>query len=392
MTGSSPEFEVLLQIARPVLMPANRERLRALLEGPLDWNRLHLLASRHRLGMFLFRHVDSSMPVPIPRSVYAGLWRSYEDNARANHARVAELLQVIALLEDSGVPVIAYKGPVLAAQLYADVSMREFEDLDLLVRAHDVPRAKEVLCERLYDLADAFDPAAESYMYRSRPFYHRSFKHRATGALLEMHWKTDAYFPVEQSSDAWWSRRPSITLAGKSIATFDATELLLLLCLHYAKHQGHRLGWLVEITQLIEAAAIDWDRFDAEASRLRCRRRVAIALLLSADMLGADVPPAVLARERSHHNVRLAAEAIRTRLVELEPDELQSLPRLRLNLRMFDGIDQAITHAIDVTFAPSKLELRNGWPRFGPYGYLPARLSRLARKYGPFRRVSSGAA
>ncbi len=49
----------------------------------------------------------------------------------------AELKAVMGWLEAGDVPAIAYKGPTLAAWAYGDIALREFCDLDILVRPSD---------------------------------------------------------------------------------------------------------------------------------------------------------------------------------------------------------------------------------------------------------------
>ena len=56
-----------------------------------------------------------------------------------------ELTRISALLENNGVCVIPWKGPILAAAAYGDVALRQFGDLDILVREQDAMRAKDLL-------------------------------------------------------------------------------------------------------------------------------------------------------------------------------------------------------------------------------------------------------
>ena len=60
-----------------------------------------------------------------------------EGRAQANRLRDLELTGELARLLDrfrrDGIAAVPYKGPVLAAQAYGDVALREFVDLDILV-------------------------------------------------------------------------------------------------------------------------------------------------------------------------------------------------------------------------------------------------------------------
>jgi hypothetical protein len=380
----TPEAELLLLVARPTLDEPHHQRISTLIQSGLDWDLLHILASRHRLGPFLYVHVNAAAATEVPRPVFMELWRSHERNARRNRALAAEFSRVVRLLEDGGVPALPFKGPVLAEQLYGDAALREFEDLDVLVRIADLPRVRALLAADRYEVEDTLDGAAEQAMYRARAQYHRVFVHRDTGDKLEVHWKTDSLFPVEQShDDGWWSSPARVAFGTESVRAFSPSELLMILCLHSSKHQGHRLGWLVDIAQLIRREPIDWRWLASTAAKLRCRRRVFVSLLLARDWVDAPVPGDLIRALPDEPAIREAAAIASSRFFTRDIWELQSVERLRLDLKMCDTTWQRVRYAIEVTFAPTKLEWSAyGLPRPFEFLYLPLRLMRLATKYG----------
>ena len=66
-------------------------------------------------------------------------------NLQHNLLFAAELLRLLAEFRNSGIPVAAFKGVVLAESLYGDLSLREFCDLDLIVHAEDMFKAEDIL-------------------------------------------------------------------------------------------------------------------------------------------------------------------------------------------------------------------------------------------------------
>src|SRR5262249_37615216 len=56
-----------------------------------------------------------------------------------------QLLKAVEALKAQKIPVLAFKGPLLAQQVYGAPGEREFLDLDLLVHPSDVDRAVEAL-------------------------------------------------------------------------------------------------------------------------------------------------------------------------------------------------------------------------------------------------------
>lgn len=320
----------------------------------------------------------------MPRQVFLDLWRTQEQNARRNALLGAELARIVTVLEANGVPALAFKGPALAEQLYGRVELREFEDLDILIPVDQLPRAKAVLLSDRYDVAEDLPAAAEAAMYRSPAQYHRVFVQRDTGEKLEVHWKTDPYFPIEPANDpAWWSSLGRMRLAGTNVRAMGDTDLLLLLCLHATKHQAHRLSWILEIAQLIHLGGVDWSAINDRTRALRIRRRVNVALLLAVTIFEAAVPETLIAQMRGERAVVEAAAMIQSRLFTPDANELSSARRLWLNLALRDTAGQRARHLYDVTFAPTQAEwTRYRLPEWLGFLYVPLRVIRLVVKYG----------
>ncbi|MHC5830140.1 MAG: nucleotidyltransferase family protein, partial [Nostoc sp.] len=71
-------------------------------------------------------------------------------NGLNNIAQTKELLKILALLEYRGIEAIAFKGPILASSVYGNVALRQFNDLDILVRLQDFWQTKAVLVGQGY--------------------------------------------------------------------------------------------------------------------------------------------------------------------------------------------------------------------------------------------------
>ena len=332
----------------------------------------------------LYKHLESVGSGRMPRPVFMELWRRYENNARANLIRTRELLRVLGLFSAQGILALPYKGPALAEQLYGSIALREFEDLDILVRFSDVLRAKSVLLAEGYQPDYPLRPAVEGAFLRSRAQYHRVLVHASTGVKVELHWKTDPDFPVERGDDeGWWASRFTMPLLDGSIRCFSREELLMVLCLHGTRHQGYRLGWLIEITEVIGQGSLDWIKIVAMAHHQGCTRRLAVPLLLANRLLAACIPPEVDQLIRADPTIADLAARIASRLFTRNAGELRGLDRLRVSLQFYDRMQHRMNHIVDVSLAPSLNEWSR-WPLPRPLFvlYPPLRLWRLAAKYG----------
>lgn len=312
------------------------------------------------------------------------LWRRYENNARLNLDRTRELLRILDLFNAHSIPALPYKGPALAQMLYGNIALREFEDLDVLVRFEDVLRAKALLVADGYRPDYPLAPEVEDAFLHSRYQYHRVLVHPLTGAQVELHWKTDPGFPIEASDDAsWWATRPTMPLLDGTVRCFSRDELLLILCLHGTRHQGYRLGWLVEIAELMATGDFDWSLILETARAKACARRVAVPLDLVRTLLGAPLPAEVDRLIAADPRITDLSSRIAGRLFARNAPELRAIERLRVSLQFYDRPKQRLDHVLDVRLAPSLNEWSR-WPLpralFGLY--LPLRLWRLAGKYG----------
>ena len=139
----SAEAELLLRCAHLALAPGERARIARLAEGVLDWEALLALAESHAMLPLLHRHLAA---VPgVPKAALVELWGRHEATARNNRAMARELGRVLDALDAIGVAAIPYKGPTLAFSVYGDIALRDFCDLDIVIRPRDVPRARQAL-------------------------------------------------------------------------------------------------------------------------------------------------------------------------------------------------------------------------------------------------------
>lgn len=373
-----PELRLLLACARGEAAP---REIHAALEGPLDWALTLRLAEWHGLRPLLHRHLSAIAPARVPRPVMVELWAAAEAIARANRAAAAELARIAEHFEARAIRFLAYKGPLLALDAYGDVALREFFDLDLLVPVADLRAAKAALVERGYRPEPLLTPAAEEALIAARPRYNLGLRSPA-GLLVELHWKSDADFPVEGSGAAWWDAAARTRVGTVAARVFTPEELLLVLCIHGAKHRWESLGWLVDVAELLRRGpALDWDAIARRARGLRCARRVGAGLALARDLLGADLPHGARAC------VDTGAEALAGRLgpsiLAAAPEIPPQLQALRLSLAMHESVRLRVRHALETVFHPTLAEwLRWPLPR-SLFGLYPAlRVWRLAAKYG----------
>src|ERR1700722_1978036 len=139
-----PEIQLLLCCARTRLGASHIERIRVLVRPDLNWAKFLALADQHGLIPLVHVHL-SKLPVRVP-----DVWlERIEKAARSNAIRALylgnELARILDVFQSRKISAIPYKGPVLAAQAYGDTSLRQFDDLDIIVPQTDIAAAHEAM-------------------------------------------------------------------------------------------------------------------------------------------------------------------------------------------------------------------------------------------------------
>lgn len=224
--------------------------------------------------------------------------RPVETRGRRGLALSAELISVLEAFERAGVPAVPFKGPTLSMLVHGDPVVRDFFDLDILVRRPDLTRARSLLADRGYHLALPLTPKQEAAHVAAAGELRLV---RSDGCVLELH---SAFGPVKfrapVDADEVWGRLQPVRLGGGVVHTLGREDLLLFLTYHGAKHLWVRLEWLRDVAGLVrDGDGLDWQRVTRQARAHGAERMLRLAVVLAADVLKAPVPPAVLAAARA---------------------------------------------------------------------------------------------
>src|SRR5262245_46196730 len=139
------EMHFLVGCARASLEPQRADHLRDLASSGLNWERLVTLAHRNGLAPLLYSHLNRICAPLVPGDTFARLRDYFQRNSALSLLLTGELIRLLKCLAENGIDAVPYKGPALAAQLYGHVALRQFCDLDILVRATDVWKASRVI-------------------------------------------------------------------------------------------------------------------------------------------------------------------------------------------------------------------------------------------------------
>jgi hypothetical protein len=378
----APEVELLLCCARSRPEAAAAGRIRALVQGGIDWEHLLELAHRHGTLPLLYWNLNAICPDAVPAATLARLRAFFQANAQRNLYLTGELVEILRLLEEHGLVAVPFKGPVLAASVYGNLALRRFADLDLLVQERDVARAAELLVSQGYRFCA--EGARPSYLCEHK------LSHDGKGVAVDLHWRvTGRHIPFHLELERLWARLEPISLAGAPLHTLPPEELLLVLCVHGCKHDPipwEDLIWICDVAELIAARpGLDWGRVTEEARRLGARRMLFIGLVLACDLLGAALPGAVLEQGAADPVPPALAARVRTYLFDTGSASSRIAGRYAFHLKMRERWRDRLPYVLLLGRIVRPGALDREWaPLPGVLSFLhyPLRLLRLVREYG----------
>jgi len=230
-----PEHALLVGCARSVVAAHQ-----AATEWPrgesLDWAYLIAQADRHGVLPLLAGVIASWEASSLPQEPLDELRRRMLALAAHNLSLSVSLRQLVDLLESHAIPVVPFKGPALAVAAFGDVAHRQFDDLDVLVPRKDLQRAIDLLQGAGHRLLNPRLGQQLGAMLRHDK--HVLFEHRPSGTLIEVHWAlAPRHFGLPLNERLIWESAHRVTVAGRPMRAVPPDVLLLMLCIHGARHE-----------------------------------------------------------------------------------------------------------------------------------------------------------
>ena len=372
-----PEFDFLLACCAGGSRSERSERIRR--NRPLNWMRVIELAEHHGVIPQIYRSLSDLRDVAYPDS----LWQSHETNARKALWLTRELSRILGKLNSCGIVALPYKGPVLAQLLYGNVTLRQFSDLDLLIQSSDLSRIKSALAELGFEPGVQLTPREEREYVASG--YEYAFDCAHGRNLLEVQWRIlPRFYCVDFDLDGFFETAITFSLGGTTLRTLCAEDLLVVLCVHAAKHAWQQLSWLCDIAELAQSQEIDWDVIQVDAKRLGVQRIVAVSFFLAHKLLEARLPEIVQTQIRKDDSIEKLTDEILPIIVAGADYDPESISYFGLMIRVRERWRDRIKFVWRLIFTPSVGEwsaIRLPSPLFPLYRVV--RIFRLVSRFFP---------
>src|SRR3984957_4836309 len=384
---STREKQLLICCARTRVSPEVAEKIRELAAQPLDWHYLLYEAEENSITPLVAKHLTEFAPDAAPPATNERLKKTCRANTVRNLYLTADLIRVLELFREKGIEAASYKGPVLAAQAYGDVGLREFEDVDVVLRQRDLPGAHEVILSLGYK--PKFDwilsPGASAALVPGE-YNYRDLERRA---MVELHTeRTLRHFPVPPNLDQFFQHTLQIGVAGGEGGAFAPEYLLPMLCIHGSKDFWERFSWMADVAELVQACPdMDWERTLAVADSVRAGRILRLGLALATTVLGAALPAQIATAVAADRVAQGLAAEILQRHMQRRFQALDAAGRWHYRRRMIEGFGEGWRYSLRLSVVPAEEDwLMVRLPKALAPLYIALRPLRLVRKYGWARR------
>lgn len=237
--AGSAESKIFLYSACFSGTPVDKATFERLLSEINDWDKLCIFVNdRQGSGLVLRRLYELGLTNKVPAHII-GKWKQTRLKTISRNMVVAEHFRSVAkAFRKKGIDLIAMKGIYLAEGLYPEPGLRQFGDIDLLVKENDGDAALEVLRKIGYFPSDLTNQLPKDVKESAEAFHFPPmFK---SGVSVEVHTNLAREKDIFNiNPDELWNSAVTVTLYGEEVKVFSPEYQFLTLALHLNKHFEH---------------------------------------------------------------------------------------------------------------------------------------------------------
>ncbi|MGN7764909.1 nucleotidyltransferase domain-containing protein [Paenibacillus sp. 22594] len=301
----SKELRLLLEVLNTDDIDETAKQNRQLFLD-IDWELWVRLSLHHRVFPYIYPKLSRMREEHVPPEVTERLKREYRRNTVQMLQLSGEMGYIGEELAKLQIRSLFLKGPVLAQELYGDISLRTSRDLDFIVPMAQLAETESLLLRLGYVKEEDFESILGDWKWRE---HHTTFNHPDKGIKVEVHWRLSPGPSTEPDFDELWKHARTSSHFGQSVHYLGSEDLFLFLAAHGARHGWSRLRWLLDIRQLLLQKP-DTGKLTALLRRYHYNDVGGQALLLAAHLLAAPVEPALASLAERPKARRIAGLAL----------------------------------------------------------------------------------
>jgi hypothetical protein len=356
------EIALMMACARVCVDQETEKRIRLLAGGRIDWDQFVNMSIRHKVLPLVFQNLSLICKDSFPENLKNRLETTYIfENSVHNLSLVEQLFVILDLLKKKQITAVPFKGPVLAENVFGDITLRRYLDLDILISKKDAVKAVDVLMEKGFMPEKGALPEGKG----KKPYLEKlvavSLVHPKTHLSIDLQWDISNRFSnVPILLEDMEPRIEQVVLHKKHVPSLPPEELLCYLCIHGTKHRWLILDLVCCISELIRARKdIDWHYTQNFAKKIHCTTVLFLGLCLSRDLLRAKLPDHINKRIDQSKAVKGLAEKVYDGLFSNYMETMITPEKFDPFLfRVKDRFQDKILYCMKVLFIPSKEDLR----------------------------------
>ena len=348
LTEMTSEIQLLITCLRCYLKTETPDRIAYLAKSEkIQWEKLLHYSNKHRVTSLLFHVLQNSIDVQVPDEFLEQLKNVTQRIVTRNLFLTNRLLQLLKAFDSNGIKAIPIKGPSLAMGSYHSLTLRQFKDLDILVRQEDALQARDILVFLGYESTYGYTRQQETVQLRSAYFKDYNYFHREGQVIVDLHWRLlQQYLSLQLDHTRLWERARTTDLCGYSTLTLSPEDNLLFVCIHGARDRWITLKLICDVATVLTAEALDWEKVLNLAKEMGCQRRLFLGLYLAYQLMEIVLPETVLAAINDCTSVQPLAQKVIFQLQNPLNEQQPFLERGLFDLQARERWRDKITYGI----------------------------------------------
>lgn len=330
---------------------------------PIRWERVYNYSVSQRVFPLVLKNLQKHFSDYIPGQ-YIDQWRQEQElRAAKNLSMLSRLFSCLQILTEHEIKAVPFKGPGFTLNVYGDLALRDYCDLDILIFKTDLPHAVELLQKNNY--SPVFSLGSNQLKILSKFDNEFGLVHK-DGISIDLQWElTGGYFQKGLTLGQLEGQLQQSSWFGRNISQFSNEDMIVYLAVHGCQHLWRQLDnicCLSEQMKKIERSGerIDWDIVLEKTETLGCSRMVKIALNLCAKLFGHEFPPRVSEFLQSDQQALQLSDQFVSSLIEVDSWSFASAKSRRfsrLQLAMLDNTTQKINYGLYLLFCPTRHDI-----------------------------------
>jgi hypothetical protein len=355
----SPEDKLILASVKIQLGSEELEQLNALIPLIQDWETLTKNIIDRGIAPLLYKKLSLlSNQSLIPEQVQTKLQQAYFKTVSRSIVLYNAFRKVAEALTANGISVIVLKGVYLCEWLYQDIGLRQFSDIDLLVKKEDGEKCLAILDGMGFK---PFDSSVTEFIGGQTEIVHHTpmvLNDVSVEIHIRLHRKSKNY--AIKVNDFIQHAVP-VTINKVQVKALNLNDLLIHLCVHLDKHfsSGNvQFTSFNDITNIltIHADEIDWVVF-ADACRIHaCEELVFYYLILINKYFNAPIPETVVTKYS--HLLKESDEELFVKYLHGFVITTYHVSTHWQNIRQIDDFSSKAHYLLDLIFPPKKFMIQ----------------------------------